>query len=80
MCDKDNEVEVIYTGSELYHLTDNDGSYDAKISASDNGSYDYYDTNSDWNDHSHTHVDNDGNITYDRPEGYNHSWETRQKD
>ena len=79
--DKDNNVEVIYTGSELFHLTGTDGSYDEKISATKgDGSFDHYKTTSDWKDHSHTHYDKNGNKTYDRPEGDNHPWEHRQKD
>lgn len=75
-----SKVETIYTGKELYHLTDSNGSYDAKISAKGDGSYDYYATNSNWKDHSHEHVDKNGNTTYYRDEGYNHSWEHRQAD
>ena len=78
--DDDDDVEVTYTGSELYRLTDSDGSYDAKIDAKGEGSFNYYETESDWEDHSHKHVNSNGEIDYDRPEGYNHSWEHRQKD
>src|SRR5699024_7593112 len=77
---KDNGVEVNYTGHELFRITSSDGSYDGKISAKGNGSFDVYTTRSGWKDHSHTHYDSNGNKTYDRPEGSSHSWSHRQKD
>lgn len=77
---KENGVEVNYTGNELFRITGRDGSYDGKISAKGDGSFDVYTSKSGWKDHSHTHYDSSGNKTYDRPEGSNHSWSHRQKD
>lgn len=76
----DNGVEVVYTGKEIYHLSDDDGTYDAKISEKSDGSVDLYETESDWDDHSHVHMSKEGETIYDRPEGQKHSWEDRFKD
>jgi len=75
-----NDVEVTYTGKELYHLTDKDGSYDGKIVARGEGAYAIFETKSDWKDHSHKEYDKNGNETYNRQEGKNHKWDHRQKD
>lgn len=81
ICQKNGEkVDVKYTGKELFRLTGNDGSYNGKISAKGDGSFSIYETKSDWKDHSHTVYDKNGNKVYDRPEGYNHPWDHRQKD
>ncbi len=74
------DPEVNYTGDELYHLSDNEFGYDAKIEARENGAYALYETKSNWQDHSHTEYDENGNETYHRSEGYDHSWSHRQSD
>lgn len=74
------DVEVTYTGTELYHLADNDLGYDGKISTRSDGGYAKYETDSDWQDHSHKEYDSDGNLVYSRDEGENHSWSHRQRD
>lgn len=78
--DDNNGVEVICTGSELFRLSDSDLGYDGKISAKGDGSFDLYETSSNWEDHSHVHVDENGNKVYDRNEGDGHKWRHRQND
>jgi len=74
------EVEVEYTGSEIFRLNENnDLGYDAKISSRGDGAFAYYSTSSNWNDHVHVEVDKNGNETYRREEGKNHDWDHRQK-
>lgn len=74
------DVDVVYTGSELFHLADNDLGYDGKIEARGSGAYAMYTTSSNWDDHVHVEVNKNGDITYNRGEGENHSWDHRQRD
>lgn len=76
----ENEVEVTYTGKEIYRLTDDEGHYDGKISTRSDGGINIFETTTDWEDHSHKIYDKDGNKIYDRPEGYGHKWQNRIKD
>lgn len=79
----ENGVEVVHTGGSIYHLTDDNGHYDEKICGGSNGSYDVFKTNDDWKTHSHTHFDENGHTTYDRPadqDSDEHPWETRIDD
>ena len=78
--DDNSGVEVNYMGRNLYHLTSNDGDYDAKIEAKTDGTTHVYTTKSDWSDHSHDVYDNKGNKIYSREEGSGHKWETRNDD
>ena len=74
------DVEVIYTGNELFRLNDeNKYGYDAKISSKADGAFAYYSTTSNWDDHVHIEIDKNGNETYNRQEGDNHKWDHRQK-
>lgn len=61
-------------------LTDEDGSYNAKIEAKSDGTLHVYETKSAWRDHSHGVYGISGNCIYSRSEGYGHSWETRNDD
>ena len=75
------DVEVNYTGSELFHLNDNtDLGYDGKIESRGDGAYAYYSTESNWNDHIHVEVNKNGEETYRREEGEDHTWSHRQRD
>jgi len=76
----EKDVEVNYTGDELFRLNENnDLGYDAKISSRGDGAFAFYSTNSNWDDHVHIEVDTNGNETYNRQEGDNHKWDHRQK-
>lgn len=77
MANDDKKVEVIYTNLEVdfRHLSDDtDNGYDAKIEGDGKGGLHVYDTVSNWNDHTHEAYDSDGNLTYERDEGYGHGW------
>ena len=76
-----NDVEVNYTGDELFHLNENtDLGYDGKIESRGEGAYAYYSTESNWNDHVHIEINKNGEETYHREEGKNHTWNHRQSD
>lgn len=82
---QDKEPEVIYTGMDLYRLSNPDtAEYDGKLCSKSDGGFAIYDTESNWVNHGHIEYDKNGHEVFRETESDRasnpHPWENRDRD
>lgn len=79
---KENGVDVEYTGGDIRHLNDDSKyGYDGKMVSDKSGNTHIFESNDNWNTHSHEVINQNGETIYSRnanEDSTNHPWEDRK--